>query len=75
MTSLVEVKAGAVVKIVRIDSGRGLLSRLRNMGLWEGDTVKVIRNTTGQLIVGKGSLRLALGRGMSNKIMVEEQRG
>lgn len=69
------VPEGAVVKIVKISAGRGVSSQMHHMGLLEGETVKVVRNTRGHLIVAKDNLRLAIGRGMSHKIEVEAFHG
>ena len=70
--TLDHIKEGKRVKIIKIDTGRGLMVRIKNLGVLEGDTIKVIHNTRGPIIIGKGDLRLALGRGMSHKIIVEE---
>lgn len=72
MTSLNFIKQGKSVRIIKISAGRGLSQRLNNMGLHEGDIVRVVNNTSGPLIVAKNCSRLALGRGMSFKIFVEE---
>ncbi|MBN1522141.1 MAG: ferrous iron transport protein A [Candidatus Aureabacteria bacterium] len=71
-TTLNRIREGMQAKIVRIDAGRGLNLRIKSLGILEGDTVKVIHNTSGPIIIAKGGLRLALGRGMSQKIIVEE---
>lgn len=65
---------GAEVRIVKINAGRGLLSQLQHMGLKEGDMIQVIQNNHGHLIIARGNLRLALGRGMAHKILVERVR-
>lgn len=72
MTPLNLIKQGKSVRIIKISAGRGLSQRLSNMGLHAGDIVKVVNNTSGPLIVAKNYSRLALGRGMSFKIFVEE---
>ncbi|MBD3271472.1 MAG: hypothetical protein GF384_02900 [Elusimicrobia bacterium] len=73
MVSLNTVREGKKIKIIQIDAGCGLSRRLNGMGLFVGDTVRVIQNSLGPVIIAKGDLRLALGRGMSHKIIVEEQ--
>lgn len=72
MTPLHLVEEGQEVKIVKIDAGYGLSRQLRNMGLLHGETIRVVHNSRGPLIIAKGHLRFALGRGMSFKIFVEE---
>jgi len=69
--TLDKVPEGKMVKIVRINAGHSLNMRIKSLGLLEGDEIKVLKNTRGPVIVGKGGLRLALGRGMSHKIVVE----
>ena len=66
------IKEGRRAKIIKIDAGRSLSTRIKNLGILEGDTVKVIHNSKGPLIIGKKDLRLALGRGMGQQIIVEE---
>ena len=61
------------VRIIKIDAGKALSMRINNLGILEGDTVRIIHNARGPLIIGKGHMRLALGRGMSQKIIVEEK--
>ena len=73
MTPLNSIHNDCFVKIVRIDAGWGLSRQLSHMGLFVGDTIKVIQNSQGPLIVAKGNLRLALGRGMSHKIFVIQE--
>ena len=57
------------MKIEKIDGGRGLISRLTDMGLHPGLKVKVINNT-GAFILQVGETRLAIGRGIAHNIMV-----
>jgi len=46
------------------------------MGLRRGDSLEVINNNgLGRLILGHGTTRLALGRGMAQKIMVSPPNG
>lgn len=74
MTPLAALKKGTKAKIVQLNAGRGLMMQIKHMGLREGDTIQVIQNSQGPVIIAKGSLRLALGRGMSHKILVEENK-
>ncbi|MEW8959722.1 MAG: ferrous iron transport protein A [Moorella sp. (in: firmicutes)] len=65
----------AVIK--EVTGGISLRRRLTELGLVRGSTIKIIRNDNfGPIIVslgnGSGGGRLAIGRGMANKIMVEE---
>jgi ferrous iron transport protein A len=71
MIPLSSIEQGQTVRIVKVEAGRGIQTRIRNLGILEGDTVQVILNARGPLIIAKQNLRLALGRGMSSKIFVE----
>ena len=54
-------------------AGRILRQRLIDMGVAPGARVRVIRNEpNGPMIISIGEARLAIGRGMALKIMVEE---
>ena len=68
---LAMAKTGEKLLIKEIAGGREARARLASMGLRPGDPVEVISNDgEGRLIVGAGSTRLALGRGIAQKIMV-----
>jgi Fur family ferric uptake transcriptional regulator len=68
---LAMAKAGEKLLIKEITGGREARTRLASMGLRPGDVLEVISNDgEGRLIVGVGSTRLALGRGMAQKILV-----
>lgn len=68
------VPTGSTVLIQKIGGGRSLSQRLTEMGLVRGTSVRVIKNDVGgPLTISVGESRLALGRGMALKIMVEEE--
>ena len=69
--SLAEVPAGRLVRITGHRGGRMLRARLLAMGLNLGREVEVIQNNRGLIIVGINSGRVALGRGISQKILAE----
>ena len=65
------IKPGRVVKMVSIEGGVNLRSRLASMGLIPGVEIAVVRNSqAGPFIVTVKGSRLVLGRGMAQKIMV-----
>ena len=65
------VRAGETVKIVRIEAGRGLNSRLAAMGLVPNVQIKVVRNNhPGPFVINIKDSKIMLGRGMAHKIMV-----
>lgn len=61
-----------------INAGLGLASRLSAMGLHPGVSVRVmcVQPARGPIVVEVGrSMRLALGRGMARKVLVEVKGG
>lgn len=73
MRSLDQIKEGEKVTIIEIRAGRGLHSRLANMGIHIGTTIQVVStySTGGPMLVTKDSMKLALGHGMTVKIFVK----
>ena len=72
---LVAAKPGERMVIKEIHGGIGARMRLTSMGLRIGDTVEVITNNgQGQLVVAADMNRFVLGRGLAEKIMVEQNR-
>lgn len=69
---LTMVKPGESAHVVDIDGGRHLRARLASMGLNPGALVRVVSNGMhGPFIVAVGETRLALGRGMAHKVLVQ----
>jgi ferrous iron transport protein A len=69
--TLAEIQPGQRVRITGHHGGRMLRARLLAMGLNLGREVEVIQNNRGLIIVGVNGGRLALGRGISQKILAE----
>jgi Fur family ferric uptake transcriptional regulator len=68
---LESAKTGEKVLIKEIIGGRQSKNRLAAMGFRAGDILEVINNDyQGRLIVGHGCTRIAVGRGMAQKIIV-----
>jgi ferrous iron transport protein A len=61
---------GACVRIVALHGGRGLTTRLTELGLNVGSEVRVVQRQGGGLLVARGESRIALGGGMAAKIQV-----
>jgi len=68
---LAEVPAGARVRITGYRGGRMLRARLLALGLNLGQEVEVLQNNRGLIIVGVNGGRIALGRGITQKILAE----
>lgn len=65
------VKAGETVRLVSIEAGRGLNSRLVSMGLVPNIEITVVNNGhPGPFVISIRNSKMMLGRGMAHKIMV-----
>ena len=64
------VQSGQKVRLIKVDSGQGLRGRLMAMGLVTNAEFSVVNNNSGPLIIKIKESKIALGRGMANKIMV-----
>ena len=64
-------RAGEALRIARMPPGKGVGERLAGMGIQPGDTVLVVQNQGGSLLIetGAGS-RFVVGGGMADKIFV-----
>jgi len=64
------------VTLIDVHGGRGMESRLYSMGLIPGLRMRILSNNgAGPLMVAVGDMRVALGRGMAFKMMVEVNDG
>ena len=65
------VKAGETVRLIGIEAGRGLNSRLVSMGLVTNTEITVVNNAhPGPFVISVRGSKMMLGRGMAHKIMV-----
>jgi len=65
------VKAGEKVRLVSINAGRGLNTRLASMGLLPNVEITVVNNShPGPFVISVKGSKMMLGRGMAHKIMV-----
>jgi len=70
------VLPGEKVIIERLVGGSKMQQRLADMGLTPGTSIEVIKSSgPGPLIVAFRGSRIALGRGLSNKVLVSENSG
>lgn len=71
---LIEIRAGARVKVVRLDGGRAIVQRLAGLGVRQGVVLSVARNGGGgPLLIQGNSSRFALGRGEAAHILVTRE--
>ena len=69
--SLALALPGQKVRITGYQGGRMLRARLLALGLNLGQEVEILQNNRGLIIVGINGGRVALGRGISQKILAE----
>ncbi|HQY90069.1 MAG: FeoA family protein [Caldilinea sp.] len=68
---LTMVKRGQPVRLAKIMAGRQLTHRLTELGLTPGVNFEVLHDHGGPLLLAVRDSRLALGRGMASKILVD----
>jgi len=68
---LASLSPGQRVRITGYQGGRMFRARLMALGLNLGQEVEIIQNNRGQVIVGVNGGRVALGRGVSQKVLAE----
>lgn len=66
---LASVPPGQRVRITGFEGGRMLRARLMALGLNLGRVVDILQNNRGLIIVGVNGGRVALGRGVSQRIL------
>jgi ferrous iron transport protein A len=67
------VPPGSEVRLIEIRGGRMLVQRLSNLGFTLGGKMKIVHtHNPGPVLVEVKNSRIALGRGVSMKIIVEE---
>ena len=65
------VRTGDRVRLVRVHAGRGLNSRLASMGFVSNVEIRVVSNGhPGPFVVIIKDVKMVLGRGVAQKIMV-----
>ena len=69
--SLAMALPGQKVRITGHRGGRMLRARLLALGLNMGQEVEILQNNRGLIIIGINGGRIALGRGISQKILAE----
>ncbi len=72
-TTLNTIPAGQTVELASIEGGRRLRKRLADLGLTVGSRIRVVQNHfAGPLLLAvQQDTRLAIGRGMAQKIRVQ----
>jgi ferrous iron transport protein A len=74
--SLNRLGLGARGTVRKISGGREVASRLAALGMTVGADIEVLQNSGhGPLLVRVRDTRVALGRGVALKVLVEERKG
>ena len=69
---LSNIEAGRRVKLIRVNAGAGLKSRLAVMGILPGGEFEVMSNGhPGPFVVKAKGTKMVLGRGMAHRVLVE----
>lgn len=68
---LAQVPSGQRVRITGYQGGRMFRARLLALGLNLGREVDILQNNRGLIIVGLNGGRVALGKGISQKVLTE----
>lgn len=69
-STLITLREGDICKVARIQAGTTATMRLYEMGFNTGARVQVLKNDRGPIIVGLGGHKVALGRGLAEKMLV-----
>nr|WP_297421301.1 FeoA family protein [Thermococcus sp.] len=70
---LIELRPGERGVVVNIAGGSGLRSRLYAMGIAPGVIIRILeKHQFGPVVVEAGNTRLAVGKGMTAKILVRK---
>ena len=69
---LTDLEAGQEATIVAVQGGHGMQSRLRSMGLAEGQRIRKVSALAlgGPIVVLVNRAQVAIGRGMARRILV-----
>lgn len=69
---LINLQSGQKAKVLSVHGGRAIKSRLQAMGIFPGAYITIIQNMNrGPVIIEIFNTRLAIGRGMAEKVEVE----
>ena len=73
LVTLRQMETGQSGKVVELQGGHGLINRLSAMGIRPGKKITKISSMLmrGPVTIQSGHTRLAIGFGMTNKIIVE----
>lgn len=68
---LIFVNKGEKARVEQINGGDTFSKKMMEMGFHKGMEIEIISNDNGPLIIGLDGSRIALGRAMAQRIMVQ----
>ncbi|NMA94834.1 MAG: hypothetical protein GX974_02195 [Clostridiales bacterium] len=68
---LLSLKTGDTGKVKLINAGKNATRRLYEMGFNTGASVQIVKNDAGPVIVCLAGNKVAIGRGLASKIILE----
>ncbi len=72
MMKLTNLNTGDEGTLIDIEGGRGIKSKLFNLGLTPGIKIKIIsKNGWGPIVLKVRDGKIAIGRGMAEKILIK----
>jgi ferrous iron transport protein A len=73
MKTLLQISPGFTVRVIDVEGGKNLRSKLKQYGIYPGDCLRLLRKAPlgGPLLVECNEREIALGRGIADKIIVE----
>lgn len=69
--ALIDMKPNETGRVKDIVGGTQVKKRLYELGLNRGSEIKVIKNDIGPVILAISGNKLALGKGLASKIMIQ----
>jgi len=73
--TLSEAKEGKSYRVLSFTGGRGLRCRLEGLGIYPGQTLKVLQNKWGPVLVEVMGRKIGIGRGQAEKILLTPAEG
>jgi ferrous iron transport protein A len=72
--TLAEIQTGEVKRVKAVLGGRGIQNNIRSMGIREGKVLRVVTRQPmrGPIIVEIDGMKIAIGRGMAKKILLDD---
>ena len=72
---LSNAKKGALLTLVKVDAGNRLNHRMADLGLTPGVCLEIMQDSGGPILLSVRNSRVAVGRGMADKILVTNGHG